>query len=567
MESIETWQARLARAGVVLMSVLALLGLCLTFHAGQYKGVTNILAMDYAQVARNLAQGEGFTTKLIRPLSLARNPRIDRHPELTYAPVHPYLASLFMRMMADKGRALALSCGVAYLLCVPVVFFLGWQLFDLRTGILSAVVFATSLANLRQSISGLEVLWLTLWVCLLFLVLHTLSRKQRWRLHLAAVAGLLMALIYLTQYLWIVVLPLVLAFIYLSSDKRTRVQASVLFLAVFALAILPWCIRNVRVAGAPFFTFRWAEAVMATRSNPGNTLYRQFIPEWPTFVGYAFHHPMEIVQKAQGDIEELYPALLTIGGPFVTAFFLVAALVTLGTATFERMRYLWYTMYLVLFVTLVFVAPAERLLMPLGPMAAIIGVGFFFRLMETKVGDLAPRDRMRWLGVGIAVLLLLHGWPTFSAMLRGVGPEEERLARLEGAVREVASLTSGPIVTDVPWLIAWYADRPAIWLPKTTADLRNMQDKLGKLAWMLLTPQIVDEGYDLAERTRSEWGPAWGEGIRGDIEFQGYRVIKRIAQGNWVLFRADPNARRDLPPEVSKEYNAPAQGGASPAPK
>jgi hypothetical protein len=569
IDTVQSWQTRSRRIGIVGMAAVFVIILTLVFHAGQFKGITNVNAMDYGQVAWNLAQGRGYTTNLIRPLSLAHNNRIDGHPELTYAPLHPYIASLFMRVMGDKGKALALSGGLGFLLCVPVVFFLGWQLFDLRTGILSSALFATSLVYLRYSISGLEVTWMTLWVSLLFLTLHTLSRKARWRPHLSVAAGVLMALVYLTQYLWAIILPLVAVFILLSTDRRTRGATLGLFLAAFFVVILPWCVRNVRVAGNPFFTFHCAESVMMTRSHPGNTLYRQFTTDVPSWIGYAFTRPMEVIQKVRSDVETLYPVLLTIGGLFVTPFFLVGSLVTLGSATFERLRYLWYFMYLAVFTVAAFVLPSDRFLIPLGPVAGVIGVGLFFRLMDTKVGDLAPREHARYMGIGVAALVILQCLPLTFTLFRGATPEAERLARIEGTVREVAGLTNGPIITDVPWLVAWFADRPAIWLPKTVADLKNLQDKVGKVRWLLLTPQVVDENYDWAERTRAEWGPAWTEGIRGDIDFQGYRVYKRIAEGDWLLFVANPAAAQDLPPDVLKQYQQQGSGqgaGSSQAP-
>lgn len=127
---------------------------------------------------------------------------------------------------------------------------------------------------------------------------------------------------------------------------------------------------------------------------------------------------------------------------------------------------------------------------------------------------------------------------------------------------------NGPIVTDVPWYVAWYANRPAIWLPKTRVDLNKIENRLGKIPWMLLSTQVINPRYDLAERTMREWGVAYEEARTGDIEFEGYRVQQRIAAGgmSFMLFKADPTAKQDLSPEVIQHY-APAlgageQGGA-----
>jgi hypothetical protein len=555
MEPASTWQQQLSRAGIVVLVSLLIVFLYLMFLAGRFKGVTGPNAMEYAQLARNLAEGEGYTTKLIRPLSLAAHPQIDHHPEVGTAPLHPYFASLLMRMMPDKSRALALSCGLGFLLTVPVVFFLGWQLFDLRTGILATGLYVTNLEYLRQSISGLEVPWLSLWVSLLFLTCYALSRKLRWRLPLAAVSGALVALIYLTQYKWGVILPLVAIYIYLSSDKRTRWMTVGAFVIAWAVVVTPWCIRNVNVTGHPFHSYAAAEMVMSTRTNPGNTLSRQFTTDTPSVVGYIVEKPMEMVQKFTSSVGILYLALIRIAGPYVTPFFIVAVLVTLGSATFERLRLLWYAFFVAILLTVCLVSVMDWVILPLGPFAGVIAAGFFFRLLETRVDNANPKNRARYLGVGIGLLVAMHVMPLGFELFRGGDrPDDVAAERISRASREVASLTSGAIVTDVPWAIAWYADRPAIWLPKTRGDLRKLEDKMGKIRWMVLTPQIVNPRYDRAERTLKEWGYAWQEAVSGDIEFEGYRVFNRVPIANWIVFQADPRAKRDLPPEVMRKY-------------
>lgn len=562
MESNTGWMDMGRKAGVIVLAALFVIVSYLVYHAGRFKGITDVNAMDCGQVAANIAEGRGYTTRLIRPMSLAIHPSVDRHPELAIAPVHPTIASFFMRWMPDKGRALALSCGLAFLLTAPVVFFLAWQLFDLRTAILGMALFLTNGAQLQQSISGTETSWVTLWATILFLVCYGLSRKLRWRYPLAAVAGVLMGLAYLTNYVWLVVLPLIAVYVFVSSDRATRWQATGIFLGVFVLVILPWCVRNAAVTGHPFLTFRSAEVIMATRSNPGNTLYRQFTDEYPSAIWYALDRPFELVEKVRNGLMRQYLSLTSIAGWYVTPFFLVSIMVILGARSFERVRYLWYAMFVVVMFALALTMPAERLLLPLGPFAVVVAAGFFLRLLDTRVDDLVPRARMRWMTLAVALLVGLHAMPLVLDMVRVREPtqEERTIARMYQSVREVAGITDGAIITDVPWLIAWYAERPAVWLPKTRADLRNMEDKIGKVKWLLLTPQVADANYDLAERTVSEWGPAWREGLAGDWDFEGYSVYKRVPGTGWVTFIANPLAARDLPPEVMERYEGAPEG-------
>ncbi len=568
MESSRTWMDKLGRIGVVfLLSLLVIVGY-LVYHAGRFHGITNVEALDQAQIARNLAQGEGYTTKIIRPLSLAKVRRIDGHPELSQAPLHPFMASLLMRVMPDKGRAAALSGGLAFLLTAPVIFFLGWQLFDIRTGVFATILYCTNVTLLRFSISCLEVPWLTLLTALLFLVCFALARKQRWRPLLAVLAGSLVALLYLTQYVWIVILPVLAVYVFASSDKQGRWGVVLAFLISFLVIASPWFIRNMKVTGRPFFSFKATEAVMGTRSNPGNTLYRQYTEDYPTWIWYVFDRPLEIIEKARDGLSREYIVLGRIAGLYLTPFFLVAIIVTLGARAFERLRYLWYAMYLVLALALALVSPSERLLIPMAPLVIVVAAGFFLRLLEARIGGPGGPLQKRYLNAGMAILVLIHAVPLGFDLFRfrEMSAEERSAANSARAVAQVTSMASGPIVTDVPWLIAWYADSPAVWLPKTRGDLRNMEDSMGKVTWMLLSPQVANRQYDRLERMLQEWGVAWRDAMVGDVTFEGYSVAKRVVGGQWVLFRANPKAPEPPPLPTSGARSQSPPPGTTPTP-
>ncbi len=194
-----TWQQRAPRFVIYLLLALALVFVYLIFMAGQFKGLSDINAMDYAQVGRNLAQGEGFTTNFIKPLSLTRDLSLDRHPDLSYPPIHPWLISVVMRAIGMHGRAAALASGIPFLLSVPLIFIFALWIFDQRVAWLAVALYVTNVAMLRYSISGLEVPLLALWVTGLFMILYQYAQHRQYRPPLAAAAGLVLGLIYLTK--------------------------------------------------------------------------------------------------------------------------------------------------------------------------------------------------------------------------------------------------------------------------------------------------------------------------------------------------------------------------------
>ena len=62
-----------------VLVVLAAIALSLVYTAGQFRGLERREAMDMAQLARNVARGKGFTTYVIRPLSLWQLPAPTSH--------------------------------------------------------------------------------------------------------------------------------------------------------------------------------------------------------------------------------------------------------------------------------------------------------------------------------------------------------------------------------------------------------------------------------------------------------------------------------------------------------
>src|ERR1700744_6612836 len=51
-------------------AIAALIGLGVVYDLRAYRGFSSPEAMDAAQVARNLSEGNGFSTKFIRPFSI-----------------------------------------------------------------------------------------------------------------------------------------------------------------------------------------------------------------------------------------------------------------------------------------------------------------------------------------------------------------------------------------------------------------------------------------------------------------------------------------------------------------
>jgi hypothetical protein len=68
------------------------------------------------------------------------------------------------------------------------------------------------------------------------------------------------------------------------------------------------------------------------------------------------------------------------------------------------------------------------------------------------------------------------------------------------------------IASDMPWGVAWYADRKSLWLPKTTQDFVTLNDYKtlgGPIIGLYLTPVTGDTRFmrDAVKGEYKEWGP------------------------------------------------------------
>ena len=83
------------------------------------------------------------------------------------------------------------------------------------------------------------------------------------------------------------------------------------------------------------------------------------------------------------------------------------------------------------------------------------------------------------------------------------------------------------VTSDMPWAVAWYADRKALWLPDTMANFIDMHDYNrfnAPLVALYLTPITGDSRFisDVAKGEYKEWSPLIlrNVGIANSFPFQ-----------------------------------------------
>lgn len=505
-------------------------------------------AMDYGQIAYNISKGRGFVTNNIVPLGLYFWKDVRKAYNLEHGPGYPlFLALLLYRGTQDS--TLALGSIIWFLLSLLLVYFVGVRLFSTRVGFLAAalLLFAEpALATLGISgMSSAMAGFLLLAACYLLYRPTTeqldpqtgqvetvwterVPRRSFW-------AGVVAGLAYLTQLsLWLLILP---ASIYLwITNPEQRGRHVALFLLGFILISLPYWIRNARLTGNPFFSLRMYEMVMATRSYPGYSFYRQYKEgqKPPRIVTLFVENAQQIVGKWVRNMRSGLISLLTFPHPILMGLAFAGLFVGARRYSLSRWRnMIWWTAALVL-ITCSFGVPGANAiaLYCFAIPFAVLAAGTLEELTQALAEN---ADRAwRWSASGIVIVLLVP--LALSFVFREPKPARdelfafstlsERLNRILSEVKQRGANLPMPVVgmSDVPWRAAWYTHHIWVWLPETPVVQVPAQLRQGQRTITVNTRlPSFEAARDIIEKTEPLFliitpqvsGPPDGERLQG----------------------------------------------------
>lgn len=525
-----------ARVLRLIVGVLCVLAVTIWYDLYQTRNFSAPEAMEAAQLARNLARGEGFTTRVVRPLTIQLvevtqgvNARLGRqpHPDLFNPPLYPLLLAGWMKLMPfnddiegffwrHQPEVLITAFNqLLFLLLAWLAWRLARRLLNGEAAVVLVAVLCASEFLWRFSASGLPtMLLLVLFVALLdvLLRLEEAQREGRHRLRgflpWAAAAGLLLGLLTLTRYgLLVLLLPVALFYVLFLGRRVLPVLAVTLLMT--AVVVTPWLVRNHQLSGT-LFGVRGYALYEETLRFPEGRLERSLRPELET-VG-----TLDLIRKAGEGLRQLAgDDLLRLGGSWVGAFFLVGLLGQYGKPGLNRLRVFLFLCLPALALTqalgrthLSVMSPGfttENLLAVLTPGVCLVGVAFFFWMIERLE---LPFPEFRH--VLSTVLVLGTAVPLFVRMLP---PRTVPVVYppyyppyLQEAVRYLEP--SELLMTDMPWATAWYGDRTSVWTPMDAQQsFYEIHDQHKALSALLLTPLTTDAQFrrQILQSRNYEW--------------------------------------------------------------
>jgi hypothetical protein len=507
--------------------VLGFIGLAMFYDLTRFECFSTQEAMESAHLARQLAEGKGYTTDSIRPFCLhllqegnpAHAQQVLQHPvpDLSNPPAWPCLLAGLMKVLPfnfnpDPNQPWSFQPelwirAVNELLLLASAFILfqvARRLFDNSVAWLSAIIFAGTELFWKFSASGLSTIWLILIFLGMVWCLVLLEERERraeppclpGSLALAAAVGVLAGIGGLSRYSFAWMILPVLMFLLLFFT-RGRVKLGLCAAVAFLVVMAPWIARNLALSHTCFGSNGFA-LVETTPHLPDDLLERSLQP------AAALSHvtPWDVFNKLlinEGEI--LRDSLPRLGGNWVSAFFLCGLLLPFRNPALKRFR-------VFLLVSLVLMAVvqgacqthlsadspeinSENLLVVLSPLVFVFGAGVFFTLLDPIV---PPIPRLRQ---GVSALFALVVCAPLLVTVLGPFQPAAVSPYAPAHIERVAAMMRPDelMMSDIPWAVAWYGARPCAWLTPDDGDTYKEMDKLKHVQAIFLTQRTSDRRF------------------------------------------------------------------------
>jgi len=485
-----------------------------------FKGLNSPQAMDQAQISREIARGNGFTTQMIRPVAYDQAQRSQNRSipfagfEDTYhSPLNPLLnAAVFKLIGADQpdswqmkenemifplDRVIATVSTLFFLMAIGVNYLLISRIFDAKIAGVCAILMTFCEVFWNYSLSGLpQMLMLLLFSCGLYFVYRAVEASVTGRLAAAPaiIAGVFFTLLALTHWMTVWIALGYIIFAAISFRPRGIIGVSVLALIIVA-AVGPM-IRNQNLSGSPLGT-----AFLTIYNGLGNSGENAVMRN-----GDLEAQPLVL----DGLISKILKSTLTqttdiipfLGGIVVAPLFFISLLHPFKRKSIADFRWAILLMWVgAAFGMAIFgVSKAEidpnQLHLLFAPIMAAYGVAFISILwskLDAVVSTPLLQNAHHFAIIAICSLPLVLGLPLkvrIGMALRDRGGVPHwppyYAPGLNGQKNGLKGWTTQKqiIFSDQPWAVAWYADRISIWLPPTYSEF----EKLETIANDLQTP-------------------------------------------------------------------------------
>ena len=498
-----------------------------------FRGLNSPQAMDQAQIASEIARGNGFATKMIRPVAYYQAEKTARRSvplqgfqDTYHSPLNPLLNAAVLKLIgADKpnswqmsdnemvyplDRVIASVCTLFFLIAIGVNYLLISRIFDPKIAGVCAILMLFCEVFWNYSLSGLpQMLMLLLFSCGLYFAYRATEASTEGRIAMtpAIVAGIFFTLLALTH--WMTVWISLGYILYAAIAFRPRGIVGISILGLLLVAGIGPMIRNIDITGSPFGT-----AFLTLYNGLGNgtetTVMRNSDLEAEPLVLDGLI--AKVLRTTLTQATDIVPLLASI---VVAPLFFLALLHPFKRKSIADFRWAILLMWISAAFGLAFFGISTRPLdtnqlhLLFAPIMTAYGLAFI-SILWTRLDFVSSTPMLQnvhhFIIVGICALPLVLALPSkvragMHLSNRGGVPHwPPYYAPALNNESGVKGFTTPKqvVFSDQPWAVAWYADRISIWLPPSREGFQKLEtiasDLQTPVAGILISPSSHGSG-------------------------------------------------------------------------
>lgn len=512
--------------GFLYVLTVGLIGLL--FLATQYQGFKNARAMEQAQLARNFSETGRLTTQVIRPGDLRKLQEngkwqpslgptsLQRQPDLVNAPLYPMvLGTVFKVLGTDFPTVRTAKYPPEQWVIIPLNMFFcmlaglflylaGLQLFSPRVATMAVSVYFLTGSVWAGAVEGTELSLVALLAAVALWSYSTLLKKETetgaegvflWSF--VAVASVSLTALFLTRYATIVLIPGYLLLLFLIMGRKAILPA-IATLAVFALGVAPWMLRNFNLSGEPF----GFAPIYAVHDNLAPVFMRSFY----TVDDAGFNLFRDILGRILASAETGFTfQKFNMANGLVLSLAIATFFYGFQRPSLRHLRWVLLTGFLGLILAAgLFGETQYDASLVLTPIVILYGCAFFFLLL----------DRMK-LGFPLLSQILIVGFVMIQSLPLVVTLMPPKPSTYPPYFTADIQLVTRPfeptelICSDMPWATAWYGDRTTLYLPANVDQFFQIHDTVQPVSALYLTLLSRDQKYqsELLRGNDRSWKP------------------------------------------------------------
>ncbi len=498
-----------------------------------FRGLNSPQAMDQAQIAREIARGNGFATKMIRPVAYYQAEKTARRTvplqgfqDTYHSPLNPLLNAAVLKIIgADKmnswqmsdnemvyplDRVIATVCTLFFLIAIGVNYLLISRIFDPKIAGVCAILMLFCEVFWNYSLSGLpQMLMLLLFSCGLYFAYRATEASSEGRIAMtpAIVAGIFFTLLALAH--WMTVWISLGYIIYAAIAYRPRGIVGISILCLLLVAGIGPILRNIDITGSPFGT-----AFLTLYNGLGNgtetTVMRNSDLEAEPLVLDGL-----IAKVLRTTLTQATDIIPLLAGIVVAPLFFLALLHPFKRKSIANFRWAILLMWVSTAFGLAFFGISTKPLDPnqlhllFAPIMTAYGLAFI-SILWTRLDFVGSTPMLQnvhhFIIIGICALPLVLALPTkvrtgMHLSNRGGVPHwPPYYAPALNNDNGVKGFTTPKqvVFSDQPWAVAWYADRISIWLPPSREGFQKLEtianDLQTPVAGILISPSSHGSG-------------------------------------------------------------------------